>query len=72
MVNDRVLLCEIHTNTTLKGEKGIQSIIEVDSRCTKSNLLTDRVSLLYTGVTREVILITVVETVEKAKKKDLL
>jgi hypothetical protein len=53
----------------LKGEKGIQSIIEVDSRCTKSNLLTDRVSLLYTGVTREVILITVVETVEKVKKK---
>jgi hypothetical protein len=35
-------------NTTLTGEKGIQSNIEVDNRCAKSNLLTDKVSLLYT------------------------
>jgi hypothetical protein len=32
----------------LAGEKGIQSNIEVDNRCAKSKLLTDRVSLLYT------------------------
>ena len=32
-------------------------------------LLTDRVSVLCTGITSEVILITVVETVEKVKNK---
>jgi hypothetical protein len=32
----------------LTGEKGIRSNIEVANMCVQSNLLTDRVSLLYT------------------------
>jgi hypothetical protein len=37
----------------LTEEKGVQSKIEVGILSTKSNLLTDSDSLLYTGVTRE-------------------
>jgi hypothetical protein len=47
---------------------GIQSNIEVDSRCATSNLPTDKVSLLYTQIIRGVIIITVVETVQKVKQ----